>query len=548
MSAVAAPADGGRPEASLLTGTRPLTRLAMRRDRILLPVWAYAVVGTSVSGVYALKHLYNTPADRASLAAGVYNDRALVFLYGQLHGSSLGAILAWRYLAYLSLAAGLMSVFLVVRHTRADEETGRLELIGSTVVGRHAPLAVALTVALAANLLVFALTAAVLIAAGLPVAGSVGFGLGELGCGLTMAALAAITAQVSGTARGARGMAIAMLAVFFFLRGVGDSGGSHGLSWLTWLSPVGWAELVRPFAAERWWVLTAPAAAAVLGVAAAFVLAAYRDHGSGMVQPRPGSPTASRLLAGPVGLDWRMMRGSIVGWSTGFLAGGLAIGVVGNGIGQLVGGSGGTVGKALAKIGGQAALTNAYLAACLSLAGLVASAFAVAAVLRLRSEEADGRAEPVLATPVSRMRWAGSHHLVVAVATTAVLVVTGTAMALGYGIASSTLSTQLPRLIEGGLVQVPAALAVAALTATAAGLVPRWSAPVGWVAVALCVVIGVFGPLLNLPQTVLDISPFTHVPKLPGGAFTLTPLIWLIVAVLGLTAAGLAGLRRRDIG
>jgi ABC-2 type transport system permease protein len=549
MSAVAMQVASRRPgQAGSLTGGRALTRLAMRRDRILLPVWAYAVVGTSVSGVYALKHLYNTPADRAALAAGVYSDRALAFLYGQLHGSSLGAIMAWRYLAYLSLAAGLMSIFLVVRHTRADEETGRLELIGSTVVGRHAPLAAALTVVLTANLLVFALTAAVLMAAGLPAAGAVAFGLGELGCGLVMAALAVIAAQVSGTARGARGLAIAALAVFFFLRGAGDSGGSHGLSWLTWLSPIGWGELLRPFAAERWWVLAAPAVATVLGVATAFILAAYRDHGSGMVQPRPGSPTAGRLLAGPVGLDWRMMRGSIAGWTTGFLAGGLAIGVVANGIGQLIGGSGGTVGKALAKIGGQAALTNAYLAACMTLSGLVAGAFAVAAVLRLRSEEADGRAEPMLAAPISRLRWAGSHYLVVAVATTAVLVAAGVAMALGYGIASSTLSTQLPRLIEAGLVQVPAALAVAAVAAAAAGLVPRASVPIGWTAVAACVVIGVFGPVLNLPQTVLDISPFTHVPKMPGGTLTATPLVWLIVAVLGLAAAGLAGLRRRDIG
>ena len=70
----------------------------------------------------------------------MHANPALSFLYGQLHGDSLGALIAWRYLAYAALDAALMSIFLVIRHTRADEEAGRLELIGSTAVGRHAPL------------------------------------------------------------------------------------------------------------------------------------------------------------------------------------------------------------------------------------------------------------------------------------------------------------------------------------------------------------------------------------------------------------------------
>jgi ABC-2 type transport system permease protein len=554
VSTVSAPV-AGRPAASgpafslagSLTGARELTRLAMRRDRILLPVWVYALTAIAASGGYGLRQVYKTPADRASLASGVYHDQALSFLYGQLHGSSLGAIAAWRYLAYAALGAGLMSIFLVIRHTRADEETGRLELIGSTVVGRHACLAVALAVASVANVAVLVLTVAVLAVSGLPVTGAIAFALGEACCGLAFAALAAITAQVSGTARGARGLAIGALGVAFLLRGVGDSGGSHGLSWLTWLSPIGWAELARPFSAERWWVLALPVAATVIGIGVAFALGAYRDQGSGLVQPRPGAAEAGPLLAGPAGLTWRLMRASIAGWAVGFLAGGLAIGVVANGIGQLIGSSG-AVDKALLKIGGQSALTSAYLAACMSLLGLIAAAYAVAAVLRLRSEESDGRAEPILAAPVSRLRWAASHLLVVTVATAAMLVTGGLGMALGYGIASSSVSTQLPRLIEAGLVQVPASLAVAAVGLVFAGLLPRSSVAAGWTAVALCGVIGVLGPAFNLPHSVLDISPFTHVPKLPGGAVTATPLIWLGAAALALTAVGLTGMRRRDIG
>ena len=97
----------------------------------------------AASGGYGLKSSTRPrPAGRRSRRR-VGTTPALAFLYGQLHGNSLGALTAWRYLAYAALGAALMSIFLVVRHTRADEEAGRLELVGSTVVGRHAPLAVA---------------------------------------------------------------------------------------------------------------------------------------------------------------------------------------------------------------------------------------------------------------------------------------------------------------------------------------------------------------------------------------------------------------------
>ncbi len=530
-----------------LAGAQVLTRLALRRDRIMLPVWIYALTAIAASGGYGVKAIYKTAQSRASLAASVHSTPALGFLYGQLHGDSLGAIIAWRYLAYAALGAALLSIFLVVRHTRADEEAGRLELVGSTVVGRHTALAVAIAVACAANLILGALSAVVLTVSGLPASGAIAFGLAEAGCGFAFAGVAAVAAQVSGTARGARGLAIAVVGLSFLLRGVGDSGGSHGLTWLTWLSPIGWAELVRPFAAERWWVLALPVMALVAGLVAAFALAARRDQGAGLMQPGPGPATAGRLLSGPAGLSWRLQRGSVAGWTAGFLAGGLAIGVVTTSVGKLVGTSA-AVTKAIDKIGGQAALTNAYLAACMSLIGLVAAAYAVSAVARLRSDEVAGRAEALLAAPVSRPRWGGSHLVIMTVGTVVVLVAGGLGVGLAFGIAGSDVSTQVPRLVGAALAQLPAALAVAAVGAAFVGLVPKWSAPAGWAALAVCGFIGVFGPALSLPQAVLDVSPFTHVPKLPGGAFSIVPLAWLSGVALVLAAAGLLGLRRRDIG
>ena len=247
---------------------------------------------------------------------------------------------------------------------------------------------------------------------GLPVTGAIAFGLAEAGCGLAFAGVTAVAAQVSGTARGARGIAIAVLGLIFLLRGVGDSGGSHGLTWLTWLSPIGWAELVRPVG--RGAVVGACAA----GAGGSWPGSAWPSRWPPAVIRAPawcsrglGPRTAGRLLSGPAGLTWRLQRGGVAGWTAGFLVGGLAIGVVTKSIGKLIGSSAGVT-KAIDKIGGQAALVNAYLAACMSLIGLVAAAYAVSAVARLRSDEVADRAEPLLAAPVSRLRWGGSHLLI----------------------------------------------------------------------------------------------------------------------------------------
>jgi ABC-2 type transport system permease protein len=264
------------------------------------------------------------------------------------------------------------------------------------------------------------------------------------------------------------------------------------------------------------------------------------------VEPRPGPATAGRLLSGPAGLTWRLQRGAVAGWAAGFVVGGLAIGVVTKSIGKLVGSSSGLV-HVLHKIGGQPSLASTYLAACMSLLGLVAAAYAVSAVARLRSDEVANRAEPLLAAPVSRPRWGGSYLLTAVAGTAVVLVAGGLGVGLAYGIATSDVSTQVPSLIGAALAQLPAALVVAGVGAAFAGLLPTWSGPAGWTALAVCGFAGVFGPALNLPQAVLDVSPFTHVPKLPGGAVSIVPLAWLTLVALALAAVCLIGLRGRDV-
>jgi ABC-2 type transport system permease protein len=157
------------------------------------------------------------------------------------------------------------------------------------------------------------------------------------------------------------------------------------------------------------------------------------------------------------------------------------------------------------------------------------------------------RAEPVLAAPVGRVRWAAGHLALALLCPAAALAAAGLAGGLAYGAAAGEVGHQLPRVLAGALVQAPAAWALAGVTVALFGLLPRLTVG-GWAALAASALVWQLGAPLRLEQWLLDASPFTHVPRIPGGQFGLTPLLWLTASTAVLVVAGLAGFRRRDLG
>jgi len=529
-------------------GTGGLAKLAFRRDIVMLPVCVFGIAALLAITASDLQALYPTAASRLAVATRAGGNPALRFLLGRLNGTSVGAFLAARWGVWGAACAVLLTTFIVVRHTRADAEAGRLELVGSAVVGRQAPLTAALAAAGTANVALALLTFLWLPAVGLPPTGSAALALSISGCGLVFAGVAAVGAQFAVTARGARGIAIGALGAAFALRAVGDSGPAS-VSWLSWLSPLGWVEFTRSFGSpgERWWVLTLPLVVSAALVAAAFALAAWRDQGAGLLPDRPGRPATSGLLRGPFGLAWRVQRLMLAAWLAAFVLAFAASGAGTRGVGSILGGSA-VLKRYLLRAGYQATVINAYLSALMMLAGLAAAAFAISAVLRLRTEETGNLADPVLAAATGRIRWALSHISVAVSGACLLLVAAGVSTGLGYGIATGSVSTQVPRLLGAALARLPATLVLAAVAVLLFGLLPWESVALAWAAMALMAVITVFGPPLRWPAWMMDISPFTQTPKLPGGAVLAGPLLWLGGTALALGLAGLAGLRRRDVG
>jgi len=157
------------------------------------------------------------------------------------------------------------------------------------------------------------------------------------------------------------------------------------------------------------------------------------------------------------------------------------------------------------------------------------------------------RAEPVLATAVGRLRWATSHLLFAVVGPAITLSAAGLAAGLTYGLSTGEVGEELPRVLAGAVAQLPAVWVLAGIAAALFGLLPRLTS-LSWAALGAFVLLGLFGELLQLDQWMVDLSPFTHIPKLPGGEVSAEPLVWLISVAAVLTMAGLVGFRRRDLG
>jgi ABC-2 type transport system permease protein len=531
---------------SALAGTGALARLAVRRDRFRLPVWVLLAVGVVAGTASSIRSLYPTPDSRARYAVG--KSAASAVLGGPGYGlGNQGGIVVNESAATVLILVALVSIMLVVRHTRREEETGRAELVGAGAVGWHARLASALLVAAAVAGLVGAGMVAVLVGSGLPVAGSVAFGLAVAGTGAFFAAVAGVTAQVAAHARGANGSAVAVFGLAFLLRAVGDASavGGHPLRYLSWLSPLGWAQQVRAYDGERWWVLGLLAGAA-LGVAGgAAALSGRRDLGAGLVPDRPGPGAAAARLAGPGALAWRLQRAGLAGWVAGIVVGAAVFGAIARDIGAMAARDA-SAARALEKLGGAGGPVDSYLAWVLGLAGLAAAGYGVAAVLRARSEETAGRAELVLATSVTRIRWLAGHVVCAAAGTVAVLGAAGAALGLAHGLRSGAVSTEVPRLVVAALVQAPAVAVLAAVAVALVGLAPR-ATVAAWGYLVAAALVGQLGGVLRLPGWVVGLSPFRHLPKVPAEHVTAGWPLWLAGLAVCVAAAGLLGFRRRDV-
>ncbi|MQA08050.1 MAG: ABC transporter permease [Pseudonocardiaceae bacterium] len=527
-----------------LAGTGTLIRFILRRDRVRLPVWIAALLFGTVATANSFQTLYANVADRQA-AAQTMNSPAGLAMTGPSHylqDYNFGSMMSHQMLGFMGIMVGLMSVLLVVRHSRAEEETGRAELIRATVVGRHAHMTAALVVVAAANVvlaLLIALGLGGLGVEGITWDGSLLYGAAHAMMGLVFAGVAAVTVQITEHSRGAAGLGLAAVGIAYVLRASGDVGNEAA----SWLSPIGWAQRTWAYVDNRWWPLLLGVALAAVLVAVGFQLSTRRDVGAGLRQTRPGKAAASDRLTHPLGLALRLHRGLLIGF-------GVAMVLLGASYGSILGDAESMLGNidvlndAIADIGG-VSVAESFASMIMVIMAILASVYVVMASLRARSEETAGRAEPLLATPLSRVRWLGSHLTVVLAGSVLMVLLAG----LGFGISGASSmgdGSFLPKLLGASLAYVPALWVCAGVAVALFGLLPRLAA-LAWIVPIYGFIVGYLGQILQFPEWLNNVSPFGHIPQLPADELRLTPLVILTVLAAALIAAGMAGFRERGV-
>ncbi|WP_245545791.1 ABC transporter permease [Nocardia higoensis] len=537
----AAQAQAGEIAPQGTAGWSTLLVFALRRERVTLPCWVAGIGALLAFQSVSSQNLYDTAEKLRQLRSTMGSNAAAVAMGGPTGLlDSIGGEVLFEIFAYIAVVTGLMSMFLIGRHTRADEETGRAELLRSARVGRRAPVTAALALAGIGNAAVGVTLFAVGVATGLPVSGALLTGVAIAGIGITFASATVVAAQVADASRVVYGTATFLIAAAYVLRAIGDVGDGRA----AWLSPIGWGQRTYPFVEDRWWPVALFAIVSAVLIALAFVLLERRDFGAGLVRSGRGRAEASRWLSSPLGLAWRLQRGAFIAWACGVFLLGVAYGSFAQNIEEFLADN-----PAIAEYlpGGVEDAVDSYLALTLGLTTLLAAAFGISSALRARSEETAGSAEPLLAGPVGRTRWLGSHLMVAFLGGAVVTAAGGLGEGLVHGMTTDD-ARQLWRLTIAALVHLPAVWIVLGVAVLVFGWLPRLGAVVTWAFFAYCVVSVLFAEAFDLPSWFDEASPWSHTPQAPLESASITSAAVLLAIAAVSVVAGIAGFRHRDTG
>ena len=536
-TATVAPSAGrheAAPTGSGWTGVGSLVRLALRRDRVRLSVWVSSLTLMMVYAPNAIKLAYPEEAQRQA-RVNILKTPAAMIMGGPMFGGNetdLGAMMANELMLTLIVATSILSILTVIRHTRAEEESGAAELVMSSVVGRFARTHAALIVVGGVNAVLAVTMTLAMAATGFAVVDTAAMCFGITGVATVFGALAAVTAQLWRQARTATGAAMAALALAALVRGIGDVIDNSG-SALSWFSPIAWAQQMRAFVDVRWWPLVLLVALALGLATLAAVLESRRQYDDGIIASSGEHPDAHTIKS-VLGLHLTLQRGQTIGWSVGLFLGGLALGSMTKSLLDAAEGN-----ELLQRVLGQQGTDSVYKTMTQFLAAAT-TAYVVGAVLRVLSDEEKGLGEVVLAGAVSRWRWLLTAVAAALIGSTVLMFFAGLGNGLGAGIALGEPQT-IVRLTVAGLAFVPAMAVLAGIAALAVALRHTW---IGWLAVTFVVISLYLGALLRLPHWLIDLSPVgrTTAPM----DYPLLTLTVMVVIAAALTVVAGAIYRRRD--
>ena len=564
----------------MFDNTFKLTKFMLKRERTTSTAWILSMVILNFLILLLMGGVLMPDAYAIAEFMAMLENPALLAMVGPLYSmdmATMGALYTLMMLVFMGIAMGIMNIFLVVRHTRADEEAGRYEVLRSLPCGRLANVNAAMLTAVIVNA-VAAVLFAVTMWLGMHILGeSMGFGAAAVwgaalgAVGLAFAGVAALFSQLSANSRGASGFSFMLMGLFYFLRAGADMNPDI-YGFLAFFGPFGLMSRTWAYIHNNWWPIFA-----ILGFAAAFTALAYwmcsiRDIDQGMIPARPGKAHGGRLLKSAFGLNFRLLRMSIIVWFIVLFATGYSYSIVLSDISTFIAGNEtyrqmilGPTGL-LDQIDGHtteeiARQMNAVLgAAGLSIvqmfANMVSFMMTMIAmipvlmfILKAKAEEKAIRTELIVATPSPKTKYL--FGFVIIAFASAVLMQVAYAVGL-YSrviirpVLDNPADLPFSFLMQSVLVYVPAMWIMGGITVLLVGLFPRRTGLI-WAYYGFTFIAMMYGRMFPETEWMANITPLGWVPQLP-----MDDISWPVLAVkavigVALAAVGILLYRKRDI-
>ncbi|MGG0668900.1 ABC transporter permease [Lederbergia citrisecunda] len=521
-----------------------LARMMVRQDRIQIPVWILSISLLTLVVANAFTNLYPSDLERQAIAETMKNP-AMIAMVGQGYGLSNytnGAMMAHQMLLFTAMAVGIMSILLVTRHTRADEEDGRLEMIRSLPVGRLATLQATIVVAFGVNILLALVTGFGLYALNIEsmdLEGSLLYGAALGATGIVFSAITALFAQLTESSRGTIGFSITVLLLSYLIRAIGDVSNET----LSWFSPFGWILGTETYVNNNWWPVLLTIGAALVVIAISCYLNAIRDLGAGFIPARPGRKHASSFLQSPLGLALRLQRTGFIAWAIGMFILGASYGSVFGDLESFF-----ATNEMMVKMFAQAegfSLTEQFLSTLMKVIAMICTIPPLLAVFKLKGEEKRNFTEHLLSRSVSRSRLMG-NYLTVSIISGFVML---SLASVGLGaVAISVMDEVIPFgvFFQSAIVYFPALLIMIGIAMLLIGFAPKLSG-FTWLYLTYSFFVLYLGGLLQFPEWLGKLSPFGYIPELPVGDMDFMSVSVLTVIGALLIVAGFIGYSKRDI-
>ncbi len=528
----------------MFTNSMKLVRFIIRRDRISLSIWLIGIIALTVVMPSLLQDMFPTAVERQAIIVTLENP-AIIAMLGPGYGFAnytIGAMNGHYMLLWMAMIVGLMNMFFVVRHTRADEEVGRLELVRALPVGRLSKLTSIFIVAVGFNVLLALLTGVGLYATNvesITLEGSLLFGIGLGVSGLLFAAITALFAQLSSTSRGAIGLSVVFLILAYLVRASGDINNEV----LARISPLGLILRTEVYVNDYWWPVWIVVIEAIVFGAIALYLHAIRDLGAGFIPAKPGRKAASTFLQSTFGLSWRLLRNVVVAWTIGIFILAAAYASVLGDLETFL--SNMELLQNMFDTSDDASLTEQFIPFLMTILSILSSIPVLSCVLKIRAEEKHGLIEHLLVRSVSRNRIMGSYTIIAFICSILLPFITAVGLwSVGELVMNDPIS--FTTFAKASMVYIPALWVMIGIALFLIAFIPSFTS-IAWVYLGYSFYVVYIGQIMQLPEWLASLAPYGHIPKLPIEEMAWSEIAILTIIALLLTMLGFIGYRKRDL-